>query len=86
MFMSDEHEAGFDQLRREYEVLESVCEHFKTRLSEKAYDRFMEDLVGALYDCIEDAWFEAHEEELEASEFAGSIEAVFEVVDKYRGR
>ena len=83
MFRSNEHEKAYYILKAELEALESTVDLFQTRLSEKFYDRWYEALAGEIYDCFTDEWFSEKEAEFETSEYAGSIDAVFEVAEKY---
>jgi hypothetical protein len=83
IFKSKEHEAGFEALRKDYEIFEGL-QGITTRLGEKILDQIEEQFTDAIYDCFLDSWFELREPELNNTESAGEVRAVFEVVDAER--
>lgn len=85
MFKSKEHEAGFDRLRKDYDIFQAILGDNPTRLLDKTFDRFEEECWDNLVECLDQDWLDKPHVELrmENADGAGSLDGLFEVVDFY---
>lgn len=85
LFKTPEHRVGYFNLKKDYELLCTVSDALRTRLTEKAWDRLVEDFWTEMQNCVKDDWLEDPrvQRRIENDEWAGSLEGLMSVIEFY---
>lgn len=86
IFRSEQHREGFTRLRQDYEAMQVAMASRAgdaSRLLENTFVGFEEQAYDELLNCFNPDWINTKWDELEELPSAGSLEAFFELADKY---
>lgn len=85
LFKSKEHQIGYNNLKQDYELLETASNVLVTNLTKKNWDNLVERFWDEIQNCVEDEWVENPrvQARINNHEMAGSLDSLIAIIDFY---